>query len=120
MLSSNQKRRLTSVQIIVFSYVTLILVSGVILWLPLFHNQGVSLSFIDALFTAASAISVTGLTVITIHEVFNQWGILFLTLLFQVGGIGIMTLGTFIWMLMGKQIGLEQRIIAPPCPDWST
>lgn len=110
MLSSNQKRRLTSVQIIVFSYVALILVSSLLLCLPFFHNPGISLSYIDSLFTAASAISVTGLTVITIHEVFNQWGILFLTLLFQVGGIGIMTLGTFFWMLLGKQIGLEQRI----------
>ncbi|MFS0556260.1 TrkH family potassium uptake protein [Brevibacillus sp. 179-C9.3 HS] len=110
MLSSNQKRRLTSVQIIVFAYVGLILISAFLLSLPFFHLPGVSLSFIDSLFTAASAISVTGLTVIAIHEVFNQWGILFLTLLFQVGGVGIMTLGTFIWILMGQKIGLEQRI----------
>lgn len=110
MLSSIQKRRLTSVQIIVIYYVGLILVSSFLLTLPFFHNPGVELPFIDALFTAASAISVTGLTVITIHEVFNQWGILFLTLLFQVGGIGIMTLGTFVWLLLGQKIGLEQRI----------
>ncbi|MGG4443947.1 TrkH family potassium uptake protein [Brevibacillus fortis] len=110
MLSSNQKRRLTSVQIIVFAYVGLILISAFLLSLPFFHLPGVSLSFVDSLFTAASAISVTGLTVIAIHEVFNQWGVLFLTLLFQVGGVGIMTLGTFIWILMGQKIGLEQRI----------
>lgn len=110
MLTSSQKRRLTSVQIIVFFYVGLILVSSVLLCLPIFHKPGVSLSYIDSLFTATSAISVTGLTVITVHEVFNQWGILFLTLLFQVGGIGIMTLGTFFWLLLGHKIGLEQRI----------
>lgn len=110
MLSSSQKRRLTSVQIIVFFYVGLILVSTLLLLLPFFHQPGVSLSFIDALFTATSAISVTGLTVIAIHKVFNEYGILFLTLLFQVGGIGIMTLGTFFWLLLGQKIGLEQRI----------
>ncbi|GED67872.1 Ktr system potassium uptake protein D [Brevibacillus reuszeri] len=110
MLSSNQKRRLTSVQIIVFFYVGLILSSSFLLLLPFFHNPGAHLTFIDSLFTAASAISVTGLTVITIHEVFNEWGILFLTLLFQVGGIGIMTLGTFFWLLMGQKIGLEHRM----------
>ncbi|HZG79751.1 MAG TPA: TrkH family potassium uptake protein [Brevibacillus sp.] len=108
--SSYQKRRLTSVQIIVIFYVGLILLSSVLLYLPIFHNPGASISFIDAMFTATSAISVTGLSVITIHEIFNEWGILYLTLLFQVGGIGIMTLGTFFWLLMGHRIGLEQRI----------
>lgn len=110
MLSSYHRRRLTSVQIIVFYYVGIILLSAVLLYLPFFHKPGVSISFIDSLFTASSAISVTGLTVITIHEVFNEWGILLLALLFQIGGIGIMTLGTFFWMLLGQKIGLEQRI----------
>lgn len=110
MLSSYQKRRLTSVQIIVFFYVGAIFLSAILLYLPIFHQPGKSISFIDSLFTASSAISVTGLTVISIHEIFNQWGILLLTLLFQVGGIGIMTLGTFFWLLTGHKIGLEQRI----------
>jgi Trk-type K+ transport system membrane component len=91
------------VQIIVFFYVGLILFSTILLMLPFFHIPGASLSFIDSLFTATSAISVTGLTVITVHEVFNEWGQLFLTLLFQVGGIGIMTLGTFFWLLLGQK-----------------
>lgn len=104
-----KKNRLSSVQIIVFFYLASVLVSSFLLWLPFFHHPGVSLTFIDALFTASSAISVTGLTVVTTHEVFNQWGILLLTLLFQVGGIGIMTLGTFFWLLLGRQIGLQQR-----------
>ncbi|MGC5324713.1 TrkH family potassium uptake protein [Brevibacillus sp. SYSU BS000544] len=109
MLLSHKKYRFSSVQIIVFFYVSTVLLSALLLMLPIFHNPGVSLSFIDALFTASSAISVTGLSVITIHEVFNQYGIILLTLLFQVGGIGIMTMGTFLWMMLGWQIGLEQR-----------
>ena len=109
-MQSTQKRRFTSVQIIVFFYVGLILFSSVLLYVPLFHNPGVEVSYIDSLFTATSAISVTGLSVLAIHEVYNEWGILYLTLLFQVGGIGIMTLGTFFWLLMGQKIGLEQRI----------
>lgn len=109
MVSAN-KRRLTSVQIIVFFYIGLILFSSILLYTPLFLQPGVQVSYIDSLFTAASAISVTGLTVLSIHEVYNEAGILYLTLLFQVGGIGIMTLGTFFWLLMGQKIGLEQRI----------
>ncbi|MFY0546103.1 TrkH family potassium uptake protein [Brevibacillus sp. H7] len=110
MALSNKKHRFSSVQIIVLFYVSSVLISALLLWLPVFHNPGVSLSLIDALFTASSAISVTGLTVIRIHEVFNQWGILLLTLLFQIGGIGIMTLGTFFWLVLQQKIGLQQRI----------
>lgn len=110
MISNQKQRRLTSVQIIVSFYVCLILFSSVLLYIPIFHNPGATISYIDSLFTAASAISVTGLSVIAIHDVYNEWGILYLTLLFQVGGIGIMTLGTFFWLLMGQKIGLEQRI----------
>lgn len=101
--------RLSSVQIIVFFYLACVLIPSILLWLPVFHKPGVHFSYIDALFTASSAISVTGLTVVTTHEIFNQWGILLLTLLFQIGGIGIMTLGTFFWLVLGQQIGLKQR-----------
>ena len=110
LLSNQKQRRLTSVQIVASAYVCLILVSSILLYLPLFHRTGVEVTYIDALFTAASAVSVTGLSVLSVHEVFNEWGILFLTLLFQIGGIGVMTLGTFFWMLIGQKIGLEQRI----------
>ncbi|USG67907.1 TrkH family potassium uptake protein [Brevibacillus ruminantium] len=103
------KRKFSSVQIIVFLYLASVLVASLLLWLPFFQLPGVTLSFIDALFTAASAISVTGLNVVTIHEVFNQRGVILLTLLFQIGGIGIMTLGTFFWMMLGQRIGLEYR-----------
>nr|WP_134686029.1 potassium transporter TrkG [Brevibacillus migulae] len=105
----DRKRKSNSVQMIVFLYVGMIFLATLLLKLPIFHNPGVSLSWIDSLFTAASAISVTGLSVIQIHHIFNQWGIFFLTLLFQVGGIGIMTLGAFVWVVLGKNIGLEQR-----------
>lgn len=103
------KRKFSSVQIIVFLYVASVLIASFLLWLPFFQLPGVHLSFIDALFTAASAISVTGLNVVTIHEVFNQRGVILLALLFQIGGIGIMTLGTFFWMMLGQRIGLEYR-----------
>ncbi len=109
LLLSYKKRRLSSVQIIVMFYLSSVILAALLLWLPIFHQPGVSLSFVDSLFTAASAISVTGLTVIQISEVFNQSGIILLTLFFQIGGIGIMTLGTFLWMILGQRIGLEQR-----------
>lgn len=110
MKNHRSQRILNSVQTIILLYLASIFISALLLLLPIFHLPGVRLSFIDALFTAASAISVTGLTVITIHEVFNTGGIILLALLFHLGGVGIMALGTFFWILMGQKIGLGQRI----------
>ncbi|MFD0714646.1 TrkH family potassium uptake protein [Paenibacillus sp. GCM10027626] len=106
----SRKRRLSSVQLVVLLYIITILLSAVLLRLPFFHNPGVTLTFIDALFTSASSVSVTGLSVVTIHEVFNMSGIVLLIILFQIGGIGIMTLSTMFWLIFGQRIGLEQRI----------
>lgn len=80
-----------------------------VLSLPAFHNPGVSLSFIDALFTAVSAVSVTGLSVVTIHETFNTSGVVALAIIVQIGGVGVMTLGTALWILLGKKIGMRER-----------
>ncbi|WP_155814923.1 TrkH family potassium uptake protein [Bacillus coahuilensis] len=101
--------RLTTVQWIVLFYLSAVLISTLLLYIPLFHQEGVQLSFIDALFTAVSAISVTGLTVVSTADTFNQVGYFVLAFILQFGGIGIMTLGTFVWLLMGKKIGLKDR-----------
>lgn len=63
----------------------------------------------DALFTAASAVSVTGLTTVNISETLTVPGIFILMLVLQVGGIGVMTLGTFFWLILRKKIGLRER-----------
>lgn len=94
---------------IVIFYLIFAVISSVILWLPFLHKEGVEISFIDAVFTAVSAISVTGLSVINIVDVFNPIGIFALLIMFQVGGVGIMTMGTFLWIFMGKKIGLKER-----------
>jgi potassium uptake TrkH family protein len=103
------KSRLSSVQMIVIFYLLAVVVSTILLSLPFIHRPGVEWTFIDALFTAVSAISVTGLTVVSTAETFNVPGYFVLAFILQFGGIGIMTLGTFIWILFGKKIGLKDR-----------
>lgn len=103
------KISLSGVQIIVLFYIGTIILGGVLLWLPFFHEDGISITLVDAIFTAASAVSVTGLTVVNTAETFNVAGKLVLLLFIQFGGIGIMTLGTFIWVVMGRKIGLKDR-----------
>lgn len=102
-------RSLTPAQVIVSYYFVAIAFSFLLLSLPKVHLPGVEISWIDTLFTAVSAVSVTGLTVINISETYSIFGIAILLFILQLGGIGIMSIGTFFWLLVGKRIGLRER-----------
>ncbi|MDP5276580.1 TrkH family potassium uptake protein [Chengkuizengella axinellae] len=96
-------------QFIVSGYLISIIIATILLLLPISLKDGVELSFIDALFTATSGISVTGLTVVNVSETFSVFGTIVLLVMFQIGGIGIMALGTFLWMILGRNISLSYR-----------
>ncbi|MBP1079774.1 TrkH family potassium uptake protein [Bacillus capparidis] len=102
---------LTPFQLIALYYVLAITISVVLLSLPVAHKGGVQWSFVDGLFTAVSAVSVTGLTVVNTAETFSTAGYFILALVLQLGGIGIMTLGTLVWIIVGKRIGLKERML---------
>ncbi|MGM9987247.1 MAG: TrkH family potassium uptake protein [Bacillaceae bacterium] len=103
------RRFLTPVRLIVLYYVLAVSISVILLSLPIAHKPGVVLPFSDALFTSISAISVTGLSVISISDTFNTFGIILLAIVLQFGGIGIMMLGTLVYLTVGKRIGFVQR-----------
>ena len=105
----NKRRKFIPAQVIVTYYFIAIAVSVVLLRLPGVHKPGVEVDFIDSLFTAVSAVSVTGLTTLNISETYSVFGYIMLILILQLGGIGIMSLGTFIWLISGKKIGLRER-----------
>ncbi|TDL35238.1 TrkH family potassium uptake protein [Jeotgalibacillus sp. S-D1] len=102
-------RMLKPAQLIVIYYFLAISLSFILLRLPGVHQNGEYIGLIDSLFTAVSAVSVTGLTVVNISETYTTFGILMIMLILQLGGIGIMSLGTFVWLLVGKRIGLRER-----------
>lgn len=102
-------RDLSPVKLIVLFYTLAVLISTAILNLPFLLKSGQSLSLFDSLFTAISAIGVTGLSVIQIDQVFNTMGYFVLSFIFQLGGIGIMTLGTTVYIILGKKIGIRER-----------
>lgn len=104
-----KKNWLKPAQIIVLFYVVAVLISAALLSLPIALKPGVSWTFIDVLFTAVSAVSVTGLTVVSTPDTFSTPGVFILMFILQFGGIGIMTLGTFFWLVMRKKIGLKNR-----------
>ncbi len=73
------------------------------------HKEHVDFNFIDIFFTAVSAVSVTGLTVVSTVDTFNTAGLVGLLIVLQLGGMGVMATGTFVWLMMGKKIGLKER-----------
>ncbi|WP_093046914.1 TrkH family potassium uptake protein [Thalassobacillus cyri] len=109
MKSLDRIHRFTSAQLIVLYYISAVIIATLLLSLPFTHRPGVELTFVDTLFTAVSAISVTGLTVVNTADTFSTPGYFVLMFVLQFGGIGIMTLGTFVWLLFGKRIGLRER-----------
>lgn len=110
-MKSSFTHLLSPFRVIIISYIVAMIVFSTLLYLPISQQANVNLSFQEALFTAVSAVSVTGLTVINVSETFNLFGTIVLALAIQLGGIGIMTLGTFVWMLFGKRIVLSQRLL---------
>ena len=85
-----EKKGWSEPKIILGSFMSILIPSAVLLTLPIFSVSG--LSFTDALFTATSAISVTGLGVVDTGQHFTIAGQVLLLILMQVGGLGQMTL----------------------------
>lgn len=70
-----------------------------------------AISWLDALFTATSAMTVTGLTVVDTGSVYTLFGQIVILLLIQVGGLGIMSFAALITIALGKKIGLSEKIL---------
>ena len=77
------------------SFLFIIMVGSGMLLMPRCIQQGVHLSWIDSLFTATSAVCVTGLTTIDVPSTFTSFGQLVIMLLIQIGGLGVMTITSF-------------------------
>lgn len=102
-------KEFSTIQLIVIFYLSALVISTLLLNIPMAHRENVTLSFIDAMFTSASAISVTGLSVISIKDTFSNFGLFLLCLILQLGGLGVMSLSTFLWIMLGKKVGLKER-----------
>lgn len=101
----------TPFQLIALGYLLFAILGTVLISLPFSLQPGVKLGLVDALFTATSAISVTGLTVVDTKDTFSTTGKFILAFLMQFGGIGIMTLGTLVFVMRGNQIRLRERMM---------
>ncbi|OIP62370.1 MAG: hypothetical protein AUK29_08635 [Nitrospirae bacterium CG2_30_53_67] len=94
--------------LLIGSFVLTILAGGIFLHAPFSLREG-HISIIDALFTATSAVCVTGLSVVDIGTRFNTTGQMILLLMIQLGGLGIMTYTTVVMLLLGKKLSFRGK-----------
>lgn len=105
----HKKRQLTSFQMIVLGFAGVILLGALLLILPISSGDGIVTDFRDALFTATSAVCVTGLVVKDTGSYWSSFGQAVILLLIQIGGLGVITVATTFSMLSGRKISLMQR-----------
>lgn len=110
MSESGQKHfRLNGSQTILLGFVFLIVAGAVLLMFPFSTRTGEWTGFLDALFTATSASSVTGLVLYDTATRWSWFGQLVILTLIQIGGMGVVTMTTLLTTLIGKKIGLHAR-----------
>ena len=103
------KRQITSSQIILGGFALVILLGALVLMLPASSKTGAATPFLDCLFTATSAVCVTGLVV---YDTATHWTVLgqsVILILIQIGGMGVITVAAAITMAAGRKISLMQR-----------
>lgn len=96
-------------QILVFGFISAIIVGALLLRLPIATNT--SITWMDAFFTATASVTVTSLTVVPTMGTFTLFGQIVILLLIQVGGLGIMTFAILIFLIMGRRISFKQRLL---------
>ncbi|CDF58473.1 TrkH family potassium uptake protein [Thermobrachium celere] len=99
------------VQILALGFAAVILIGSILLSLPIASRDGNPTDYIDALFTATSAVCVTGLVTVDTGTHYSLFGQIVIMLLIQIGGIGFMTFATLIALILGKKISLRERLI---------
>lgn len=97
--------------IFIIGFIAVVFSGATLLNFPFSSVDGKSIGFIDALFTATSAVCVTGLTTVVTAAQWTIFGKLVILCLIQIGGLGVMTLSTLIAFFLGKKISLKTRLL---------
>ena len=106
---SYKKKHMTSFQLIIMGFAGVILLGTVLLMLPFSSAEKVITPFYEALFTATSAVCVTGLVVKDTGSYWSLAGQTIILALIQIGGLGVVTVAASVSLLSGKKISLMQR-----------
>ena len=102
---------LRPIQIILLGFFITIFAGSILLTLPIAAKSGQATSYIDALFTATTSVCVTGLVVETTMTHWSLFGQVVILLLVQIGGLGVVTITTGMFYVLGRRITLGNRML---------
>ncbi|WP_093314687.1 TrkH family potassium uptake protein [Tindallia californiensis] len=108
---TSQPVQLSPPQILASGFAIVILIGMFLLNLPIATVHQESIGWIDSLFTATSAVCVTGLVVVDTGSYWSVFGQTVIAVLIQIGGLGFMTMATLFAVVLGKKISLKERLI---------
>ena len=100
------------IRTVCFSFISIILIGALLLFLPISSNEGETVSFLDCIFTATSSTCVTGFTT---KDTFTQWsyfGKIVILLLIQTGGLGLITFSSFFMLILNNKLSLKNMKLA--------
>lgn len=106
----SEVRQFSPARALVLGFLAIIFIGTGLLMLPV-STVGGRLDLVDALFTATSAVCVTGLVVVDTGTTFTSFGQVVIMALIQTGGLGFMSLAALIFMMLGRRIGLGSRLM---------
>lgn len=102
-------KNLSGMQLIAIGFFLLIMCGALLLMLPISSRDGTWTPFMTTLFTATSASCVTGLILVDTYTHWSTFGQIVLITLIQIGGLGFITIGTAVSLILRRKIGLKQR-----------
>ena len=110
-MRTTRRFSLSTTQVILLSFLLLVLVGSLLLALPISAADGVAVSYIDALFTATTATCVTGLVTLPTVTTWSVFGQAVLLVLIQVGGLGVITVMSFLLVLTHRKLKLSDHLL---------
>lgn len=110
-----EKINLSPPSMLALSFTVCILLGTILLKLPMTQNHDIS--WVEALFTTVSAVTITGLSVVNIGETFTMTGQLIILALMQIGGLGFMTFAILAVLSFSKKVALKQQLMAQDSLD---
>ena len=106
-----KRRGMNATRFVAFSFAGIILLGALLLTLPIASKDGQSAGFFTGLFTATSATCVTGLILVDTGIHWSLFGQVVIAVLLQIGGLGLMTIMSIFSLIIGRRIGLSERLI---------
>ena len=103
----NKKISLSTTHIILISFFIVIFIGSLLLTLPISSKNGVSIKYIDALFTATTSTCVTGLVTVPTYSTWSIFGQIVILILIQIGGLGVVAFMSAFMIIINKKLKLK-------------